>query len=405
MKKIFKILLAIIIVLCLISIAGIALFNSETNGYVTRAFSDLFHSKIETTNITVDDNDGNIDTETLAQLINSQLDEDELKAFNSIYDAICSYKSSIYVSTNLSSDRVFELVEMVTYQYPELFWFKGDCALTNSGRLNFTYIYTRDEAEEKNILIEERAREIFNEINPTGDEYQQSLAIYNYIISNTTYTYDKLDNLNDYPTISTIEGTFLDGEAICTGYAKAYDYLLSMAGIDAITVSGTAESDGKAEGHAWTAQRVNGKIYFTDTTWGDGFEKDGNVNFVDHSYFLITSEEIGKSHTCDEDYKIISATSTQDNYFIRENLYFTEYYQTEIKSIFKSAVDNEDKGVELKFADAQLLNEAKEILIDSENIYLILMSIDPFSVIIQNNAVAYNINENSNVITIFLKYN
>ena len=68
---------------------------------------------------------------------------------------------------------------------------------------------------------------------------------------------------------SDLRGAFLNGKAICGGYAKGWMYLMHHLGINTIWVEGYANvtSSGNTY-HAWNYLLMDGAWYMCDTTWG-----------------------------------------------------------------------------------------------------------------------------------------
>lgn len=399
MKKFIKTVLCFILIAALLYGAKSFIVSSMDN-----RFESLAENKISTTHPIQQEREKNSNTQTLAKQINSNLTDDEQKAFDTIYGALSSFQSSVYIHQDLDSQRIFDLVQLVISQHPEIFWSKGDCTLTGGSVLFFNYPYTRKETEEKNALIEQKAKEILEEINPTGTDYEKALAIFDYIVKNISYDADSVKNVKRKIDISTIEGAFINGTAVCSGYAKAYQYLLSLAGMDAITITGTAQAPTGSGSHAWTAQVIDGEIYFSDATWGDSYEDSTDNNFVNHTYFLMSSNDIEKTHECKNDYKSIKGSSDKNNYFVRESLYLKEYKFSEIRAKIKKSIENKDNGIEFRFASNAQYQKARTNLFDKEDIYFVLKSADLFSTNIDTDNLSYNIDETHNIITIFFSY-
>jgi hypothetical protein len=70
--------------------------------------------------------------------------------------------------------------------------------------------------------------------------------------------------LNVHPH-QTAAGPLLEGGAICTGYAEAFQLLAMEAGLQSITVSGITGSNG----HAWNKVNIDGTWLNYDPTWND----------------------------------------------------------------------------------------------------------------------------------------
>lgn len=398
MKKFFKAAL-------LITFAGIMLycFNIHSDGMLKKTIENITYREIPT-KIQITDSE-NSDRPTLHEQVNSKLTEDEKKIYDSIYSTLSAYKTTLIITQDIDSDKLFEIVNLVLFEHPEIFWTKGDCSFSSSGKLIFSYPYTREEAQKKNALIEQKTAEILKSIDQNENDFEKSLAIFDYITKNTAYAFEEAEHINDHLDISTIEGVFLNNRAVCAGYAKAYQYLLTLSGIDSITISGYADAQSGRQNHAWTAQVIDGETYFSDATWADCFSESGDAEFVCHTFFLMTSEELEKTHTCTDRYAEIKCTSTKNNYFTKKGLYFEEYDMSAIRAKIKESIDNNELGIELKFANSDEYKKAYKNLFTDENIYLILKTIDPLSNNIKTNTINYNDDEKHNTITIFFEYN
>lgn len=400
MKKSSLILLGIV----LIAVAVIG-FNLYSGGAIVQTIENLVPTQKEI--LTTQLQNQSMETngrKTFGEQLFDSMTQDEKKAYDSIYDAMCKRKDTVNIYQNLETERIFELVQLVISQHPEIFWSKGDCTFASNRVLTLKYPYSLEEIEEKNYLIEKKAKEILDKINPSGSEYEKSLAVFDYLISNTSYAHDAIHDIDNHIEISTIEGVFLNSSAVCSGYSKAYQYLLSLAGMDAITITGTAQTpDGEGD-HAWTAQVIDGEVYFTDPTWGDCYESAADNNFVSHIYFLMNSEEIEKTHKINSLHNFINSTADQNNYFVKESLYFEEYSQADIRNAIKNSLENNENGIELKFADNEVYEKARYALFDNEAIYFILMSIDWFSGALDGEKISYSCNDTHRVITIFYEF-
>lgn len=400
MKKFFSFIF--IVALIAAAIYGYYFF---TDGAFEQRLESLSPKEIPTTQLQTSKKQDNQNAKTIGSQLYDSLTKDEKNVYDTVYEALSSYKSSVFIYENIETERIFELVRLVISCHPEIFWSKGDCTYSSNGNLSFDYPYTRQEAEEKNALIEKKAKEVIERINSSADEYELSLEIFDYIAENTSYNYSASENVNAYFESSTIEGVFLNGKAICSGYSRAYQYLLSLVGIDSIMITGNAQTPTGDGAHAWVAQQVDKEIYFTDPTWGDSYENSTDNDFISHVYFLTTTDDLEKTHKCDDIYTDIKSTSNHNFYFSLQGNYFEEYSQSAIKDSIKNSIKKDETGIELKFATDEEYKKAQENLFDKQNIYDILKSIDLFSKKIDTSNITYSVNDTQNVITILYKFN
>ena len=132
---------------------------------------------------------------------------------------------------------------------------------------------------------------------PSWADTQAKVALYlhDYVALNVAY-----EMVGDHQTAY---GALLDGKAVCAGYADAYQHLLTAAGIEAYTIYGIADNgSGVPESHAWTMVMLDGNCVFTDVTWDDPFINGvQDPDYVTHTYFQITFEEMSRDHFPDEE--------------------------------------------------------------------------------------------------------
>ena len=123
------------------------------------------------------------------------------------------------------------------------------------------------------------------------------------------------------------------------------------------------------ESHAWNLVQLDGAYYYIDTTWGNSTYSDGeDAKFVNYDYLNITTAELLATHTITMDFALPDCASTEDNYYRKEGLYYTDWYPEEIGKHYKQAWENEKGNVAIKFADAALYQEAKKYFITEQHL-------------------------------------
>ena len=116
--------------------------------------------------------------------------------------------------------------------------------LTNENIINYN----------THVKIDEWISETFNK---KMSKYDSLKTLGRFLESNCIY--DKELNLNSY----TMYGLFNDGKAVCQGYSIFYRYVCKSLGIECYYVGGQARN----EGHAWNRVVLNGKSFYTDSSW------------------------------------------------------------------------------------------------------------------------------------------
>lgn len=297
-----------------------------------------------------------------------------------ILDALTAMSGEVAVSTLDSAllDRIFECV---LNDHPELFYvegfkytehFMGDALkqITFAG----TYSMTRDEARRSLVEIEKTLSGCMREVPLNEDEYSTVKYLYEYLIDNTEYDKDADNNQN-------ICSVFLGGRSVCQGYAKAMQYMLQKVGIQSVLVTGYTGT----ERHAWNLVRVNGSYYYLDPTWGDASysyggsetqQAEGEVFLppINYDYFLVTTDELSKTHTFEDTVALPLCDSTQDNYYVREGLFFERYDRGQLETVFDSDAVKMADYVTLKCADEQVYQEMLAAVIDDRQIFEIIQA-------------------------------
>ncbi len=304
------------------------------------------------------------------------LGEKEQVLYLELFDALSQMSGEVAVST-LDSALLDKIFECVLNDHPELFYvegfkytehFLGD-ALTGITFVG-TYSMTKEEAALTLEEIENRLSECMSEVPLHEDEYSTVKFLYDYLIDNTEYDTDADDNQN-------ICSVFLGGRSVCQGYAKAMQYMLQQVGLQSLLVTGYTGT----ERHAWNLVRVNGQYYYLDPTWGDAsysYSGDDELDCkvflppVNYDYFLVTTSEISKTHSFEDTIALPVCDSTQDNYYVREGLYFEGYDRQQLENIFDSDAVRQADYVTLKCANAQVYHEMLSEIIEDRQIFTIV---------------------------------
>lgn len=164
------------------------------------------------------------------------------------------------------------------------------------GFVTLNYAYSIEKVKANKSAINGKAVEIVaSVISPGMTELEKEKALHDYVVLNTRYDSVNFAS-NTIPKDSyTAYGVFINGVAVCEGYASAMDILLKLAGIDSKIITGTANNGQRTESHAWNMVKINGSWYYLDATWDDPVpDVPGRVRY---DYFNLTEEQIRKDHT------------------------------------------------------------------------------------------------------------
>lgn len=146
--------------------------------------------------------------------------------------------------------------------HPELFWLEtayygkyrrnGQCV-----EIDLRFNRTARNLEEEKAVFQSQAGEIVNQANGLGSSYEKERFIHDALIDRITYDLGAEMNQSAYSAL-------VNGQTVCAGYARAFQYLLQQLGIPCYYCTGYA-----GESHAWNIVSLEDGYYNVDATWDD----------------------------------------------------------------------------------------------------------------------------------------
>lgn len=193
-------------------------------------------------------------------------------------------------ATTVSMERIIEITKIVQNN-PEFFWVEAMTWITWTDNADTTRTYTVNisynmDAQTKSLTQKQIEAVVAPILVSASCRNASEAAAYvnEYLASQVTYMDDEAHQ-TEYP-YDAISGPLLTQQAICSGYAKTFSYLMARLGYSSAYCLGYTK-----EGvfHAWNAIKDGDKILYTDPTFNasGSFRNDNWLNlpresFTDH---------------------------------------------------------------------------------------------------------------------------
>ena len=360
MKKIVSILLSAMI---LISLSGCEIFSEEI----------------------VDDEAG---------FCYSQLNNSQKKVYIAIRDGILEYATEISSGLgNFKHNDFDRIYNAVLADHPEFFWVSDSYTYYSNGvsddvsKIEPDYTMTDSEIETNKEKFDKLVQSLVAQTLSYTNKYDIVVAIHDYIVKHTDYN-DDGDKLN-----STAYGALIKNKAICSGYSKAFQYLLQQSGIKCCYVTGEIANN---EGHAWNIVTIDGDSFFVDVTFDDPVFAGGNNTgeTVFHNYFGLTDSQLQSTHSIYDTFDYPKCTTEDYDYYKYKGLYISGANVSLAESIISSAYQSGKSAAVMKFSDISSLNSIKDSIFNGKKIFEIIKS---------KNSINYSIDETNCVLIVKIR--
>lgn len=291
------------------------------------------------------------------------LNDKEKETYSDMIGAVNRRENEFPFPEDFDSDEMRKLFTLLYTQQERIFWLDSRFYCDDEQRkLYFMYRYDEEQTDRMRAALDLEAGRIIAGFGQNADDYDKLLAIHDAIVLACTFS-------EDGNNAATAYGALIDGSAMCEGYAFAFSYLCTAAGIENYVVSGSNE---KGEPHLWNKAVCGGEWYNVDCTWDDPILKDENEKFLRHDYFLVSDDEInGVSHFPDTEY-LPSAVCTDrnGNYFVRSGLYFDNYTDAlaGLSASINQAARNGSGEAEIRFENEAAFSEVCSYLYDQQGL-------------------------------------
>lgn len=179
-----------------------------------------------------------------------------------IEETIRSHNSELQLFPRITENDVYHAIRQVMRDNPDIFWFSHQWRYSHEDATVRLY-YTIDEKR-----IEKIKRQIENVVQKdfkldfvrTLSVREQVMYVYKWIALYCNYNIHSAHN-------QTIYSVFVQRHSVCTGIAKAAQYLLKLLGIESRLVFGKMNNSEKDSRHCWLIVNIEGLWFHLDPTF------------------------------------------------------------------------------------------------------------------------------------------
>ena len=204
----------------------------------------------------------------------------------SLYKQILANAKAVTISfapvVDVDVNQLKTVFEALFADHPELFWLDTSytCKYTQSGKvieidLSFYSLVNNLAAEKEKF--EGQAQNIINGAQNLTSEYEKEKYVHDALVSRVTYNSRASMSQSAYSAL-------VNGESVCAGYARAFQYIMQSLGIPTYYCMGYSGED-----HAWDIVKLSDGYYNVDVTWDD-------TNPSTYDYFNKSDSEYASTH-------------------------------------------------------------------------------------------------------------
>ena len=313
-------------------------------------------------------------------LENYDLSPQERRLYNQLAAGIANFEMKIAVDSTPQNkadvNMLGRVCDLIYNTHPEFFWWNGIVMYLLNGRptddgkyfllplyqindknlqadMDGTYnsIVYPSSAEittAKNWLDQEktaiRSKLGDLQIDSGMTQYELELTTHDWLCDIITYETSDYDKHK----FNTIQGALIKGKVDCTGYSRTFQYIMGLAGVESIVISGINEKP-----HMWNGVKLDGQWYQTDVTFDDSED-----DLPWHYYFNRTDQFMAEHNYTrgTDDYPDsnpnITCAATEYNYYLMTDSHIAsdDDFISKVPARIERARAGGEKAFELEFA-------------------------------------------------------
>lgn len=234
-----------------------------------------------------------------------------------IKEAIYNYDTQLRFSSSILERDIYYAIRFVMRENPDIFWFSYQWSYSEADNvLHLHYTFDIERCEKIKAQIDDVVEHDFKIAHVRSlPKVEQMMYVYKWIALYCSYNILSAHN-------QTIYSVFVHRTSVCTGIAKAAQYLLNLLGIESRLVFGKMANSPKNSRHCWIIVKIENKWYHLDPTFAlpdtEHILLTSNVvvlkgpDYLLYNYFCIDTKNIKLSRSIEEEDTLPNCIDTID---------------------------------------------------------------------------------------------
>lgn len=227
-----------------------------------------------------------------------------MELYDIIENAIRYHKGILNIG-NKVVEEIRYTIRWVMRDNPDIFWFAHQYQYDEaSSTIHFQYTFSADRVKTIQQSINDVIENDFCIEHVKKLSQQEQVAyVYKWLVTYCNYNANSAYNQSIY-------SVFVRRNSVCTGYAKAAQYLFKLLGIESRLVFGRLHNDKDDGRHCWNLVKVGNEYYHFDACFGDsildnvaiksGVQELFKIDSIKYNFLCVSTEEILRTRSIED---------------------------------------------------------------------------------------------------------
>lgn len=218
---------------------------------------------------------------------------------------IRNHRVNLKFTQSPTLDEIRNAVKWVMRDNPDIFWFAHQYHYDeSSSTIYFQYTFSTERIKNIQQSITDVVENDFClEYVKTLPCQEQIAYVYKWLVTYCNYNTNSAYNQSIY-------SVFVRRNSVCTGYAKAAQYLFNLLGIESRLVFGRLHNDKEEGRHCWNIVKVDNQYYHFDACFGDsildgvafksGIRELFSIDGINYNFLCVSTHDISGTRSIED---------------------------------------------------------------------------------------------------------